>query len=644
MTDEIENRIIDLEHELTVLKSGKVAETLKKEIAFRQAIEKSIPSGIAVVDDTGKQVYVNQSFCNLVGWKENELLNKYPPYVYWHTPEIEKINNAFQQTLNNNAPKEGFDLIFCNKTGKLIPVNVIISPFIQEDNKTFWLANVIDITERKQAEQALKESEEKYRDLFENASNSIVIINLETGEHIDFNRNTYEHLGFTKDEFIKLNLFDIETITPEEVAPFIEELQQTGRTKFETKHRKKSGELRDMQVNISKIIYKGKIAALGIGHDITDRKQAEKALKDSETKFKEIINQINDGIVVFDEQGKIVIFNKGAEQIFDLKAEDVLNSSIVDIQYQFAPPQFKDKALIEKVIKGIVTLQTPEIFNRIIDNETAISSGNIKNIQSIVFPIKFDNFNLFCSVFRDTTEIKEYEKQLLQLNADKDSFIKILAHDLKSPFNSIIGFLDLLTKNIRKYDIDKIEKQINIVNNSAKNTFNLLEDILLWIRANSGKIPFEPQKLNFATICNEVIENLKLTANTKDITIKQFATDEIYIFADINMLNTVLRNIVSNSIKFTNKGGRIDIYAEKNHLNGIITISDNGVGIEPDKINKLFDISQINSRNGTENEKGTGLGLLLCKEFVEKHSGKIWVESELGKGSDFKFTMPLSND
>ncbi len=245
---------------------------------------------------------------------------------------------------------------------------------------------------------------------------------------------------------------------------------------------------------------------------------------------------------------------------------------------------------------------------------------------------------------RSNEIISEQNIELHKINTDKDRFITILAHDLKSPFNSILGFLDLLTKNIRKYDIDKIEKQLSIVNNSAQKTFRLLEDILMWVRANSGKIPYEPQKLNFATICNEVIENLKLTANTKDITINHFATDEITVFADENMLNTVLRNLVSNSIKFTNKSGRIDIYAETNHKIVTITISDNGIGIEPDTLNKIFEISQKTSTDGTENEKGTGLGLLLCKDFVEIHGGTIWVESELGKGSDFKFTIPLCND
>jgi len=760
------------------LKSGKVIETLEKEISFRQAIEKSLPSGIAVVDDTGKQVYVNQTFCNLVGWSENELLEKYSPHVYWSQQDIDNINNAFQQTLSHKAPKEGFDLVFCHKTGYLIPVNVIISAFIQENNKTFWLANVIDITERKQAEQALKESEEKLRisendfkraqtiahighwkwylktnevvwsdEMFNifgidknlytgrlgdviakvihpddlhivlpsNANEfaekkpmeyriilpdkSIRYIWAETGETIfDENRkplflngiaqditeqkqteqalkesearftafmNNLPVSAFIKDKFGRniyfnnhlINLMGFnnwenklnDELIPDNVAIKVNEddrIALEGNIHSFTEEMKGAdGVVRIFHTIKFPIFTENKGTMLGgISVDITERKEIEQALKESETRFKEIINQINDGIVVFNEQGKIVIFNKGAEQIFDLKAEDVLNSSIVDIQYQFAPTQFKDKTLIENVINGIVTLQTPEVFNKIINNETAINSGKIVNLQSIVFPIKLDNYNLFCSVFRDTTEIKQYEKQLIQLNADKDRFITILAHDLKNSFNSILGFLSLLATNIRIYDIDKIEKQILIINKSAKNTYDLLEDILLWVRANSGKIPFEPQNQDFSCIFNYVTENLKQTANNKSIKINQFALEGIKIFADTNMLNTILRNLISNAIKFTNSGGTIDIYAITNHSKVTITISDNGIGINRDKLAKLFDISQVYTTKGTADESGTGLGLLLCKDFVEKHGCKIWVESEVGKGSDFKFTMPLCHD
>ena len=234
---------------------------------------------------------------------------------------------------------------------------------------------------------------------------------------------------------------------------------------------------------------------------------------------------------------------------------------------------------------------------------------------------------------------KELE-QLLQLNGDKDLFISILAHDLRSPFNALLVLSQLLKENIRIYDIDEIEDIVNHISESTQNMFTLLEDLLKWARAQSGKIPFEPQKLNFESICQEVIENLKLNANIKNITINHFTANDINVFADIDMFKTVIRNLVSNAIKFTNKGGQIEINAKKNHSNVTITISDNGIGIEPDNLIRLFDISRIQTTTGTAEEKGTGFGLILCKEFVEKHGGKIWVESVYGKGSEFKFTLP----
>jgi signal transduction histidine kinase len=236
-------------------------------------------------------------------------------------------------------------------------------------------------------------------------------------------------------------------------------------------------------------------------------------------------------------------------------------------------------------------------------------------------------------------KIQQLNKQLEKLNTDKDRFISILGHDLRSPFNALLGLSELLTENIRKYDIDEIENITNHINESAQNTYNLLYDLLMWARAESGKIPFEPQKLNFTNICKDILKILNPNADAKNITINHFASDEINIFADIDMLKTVLRNLVSNAIKFTNNGGQIDIYAEKNQANVTITIADNGIGIKPDDLTKLFDISQIHTTEGTASEKGTGLGLLLCKEFVEKHGGEIWVESKIGKGSDFKFTL-----
>src|SRR5664280_833080 len=196
-------------------------------------------------------------------------------------------------------------------------------------------------------------------------------------------------------------------------------------------------------------------------------------------------------------------------------------------------------------------------------------------------------------------------KQLLQLNADKDLFISILAHDLRSPFNALLGLSELLTEDIRKLDIDEIEDIANNINKSAQNSFKLLENILIWARAQSGKIPFKPQILNFRDICLDIFEILNSNANAKNITINYSASDEINVYADIDMLKSVLRNLVSNAIKFTNNCGAININAEENSGNVTISVSDYGIGIKPNDLTKLFDISQVLTTTGTSEETGT---------------------------------------
>lgn len=240
----------------------------------------------------------------------------------------------------------------------------------------------------------------------------------------------------------------------------------------------------------------------------------------------------------------------------------------------------------------------------------------------------------------EDTKIKNAELQ--RLNADKDYFISILAHDLKSPFNSILGFLEFLINNIHTIDISEVEKHLRLVHNSAMNAYNLLEDILVWALSQSGKIPFEPSRFNLKSSCDQVVEMLKPNADAKNIIIKSIEA-ETMVFADTNMVNTILRNLISNALKFTNKGGSITIYSEQTNSELTISVSDDGVGVSPELLPHLFDDSQVHSLKGTANEKGTGLGLLLCKKFVEKHGGEIWAESMLGQGSVFKFTLPKIN-
>jgi signal transduction histidine kinase len=269
-------------------------------------------------------------------------------------------------------------------------------------------------------------------------------------------------------------------------------------------------------------------------------------------------------------------------------------------------------------------------------------------IDTVWMNIKLPN-GISMGIGQDITIRKRAEEKLIKndnflqkLNADKDRFISILSHDLKSPFNSILGFSEVLTEDIRKLNTDEIEDIAKNINKSARNTLYLLEDLLAWAMTQQGKIIFKPQKLSLANICKNILEILNPSAVAKNITINYYVADRIKVFADIEMIKTVLRNLVSNALKFTNNGGTINVSSEENSENVTISVSDNGVGIKAENITKLFNISEVITTKGTAEETGTGLGLLLCKEFVEKHGGKIWVESEVGKGSEFKFTLPIS--
>ncbi|MCX6310394.1 MAG: PAS domain-containing sensor histidine kinase [Bacteroidetes bacterium] len=236
--------------------------------------------------------------------------------------------------------------------------------------------------------------------------------------------------------------------------------------------------------------------------------------------------------------------------------------------------------------------------------------------------------------------IKEQNKELQKLNSTKNLFISILGHDLRDPFNSLLVLSNLLKDNLRNYDIDKIETFVKNINEVSISTINLLEELLLWVKTQTGQLIFEPQELNLPEICNEILGLLDLSINKKNILIKKIFPLDLVFYGDKNMVKFIIRDIVSNAIKFTNPGGQITIAAQQKNENVEISIEDNGVGMTAIQKQKLFDISKMQSTLGTKKEVGTGLGLIICKEFVDKHSGKIGVESEKEKGTIFKFSLP----
>ncbi|MBT3208168.1 MAG: tetratricopeptide repeat-containing sensor histidine kinase [Bacteroidetes bacterium] len=242
-------------------------------------------------------------------------------------------------------------------------------------------------------------------------------------------------------------------------------------------------------------------------------------------------------------------------------------------------------------------------------------------------------------IVSQNSEISSQRLKYIELNATKDKFFSIIAHDLKSPFNSIIGFSELLATEIDQYDMDELKRMATFIHQSSRETYNLLSNLLEWSRTQTDNIAYRPKNFEINKILEDVLLLLSQNATEKEINIISKIYKPISVFADKNMIETVLRNLLSNAIKFTNIKGQIEIQIYEMNDFVEVQITDNGIGIKASNIDRLFRIDESFSTRGTKKEEGTGLGLIICKEFIEKNEGKIWVKSVEGEGSTFYFMI-----
>ena len=244
-----------------------------------------------------------------------------------------------------------------------------------------------------------------------------------------------------------------------------------------------------------------------------------------------------------------------------------------------------------------------------------------------------------------TNSIKLIQKQneeLEGLNATKDKFFSIIAHDLRNPFNALYVLTDILKTRFKELPEDETLNMIELLNASAKDGYELLENLLTWSKAQRNKLEFHPMELNLENVIAGNIQLLSNLAGSKEIKLVNESEGKVHITADHNMIDTVLRNLITNAIKFTPVGGKVSASVKEQNKNAVVEVKDTGVGIKQDDLDKLFKIESGHSTLGTKKEKGTGMGLVLCKEFIENHNGKIWVESEYGEGSSFYFSLPIT--
>lgn len=230
--------------------------------------------------------------------------------------------------------------------------------------------------------------------------------------------------------------------------------------------------------------------------------------------------------------------------------------------------------------------------------------------------------------------------ELLKLNAEKDKFFSIIAHDLRSPFNTFLGLTKMIAESDSLMDLDKIKEIAKMMKNSATNLYSLLENLLEWAQSQKGETSFSPSSLGLTQVIEKNAALIKESASKKEIKITYEIPEDLVVFADDNMLGCIIRNLCFNAVKFTPKGGKISLAARTISGDKVeISVTDSGIGMKQEILTNLFKSGNATSRKGTAGEPSTGLGLILCEEFAEKNGGKIWVESEEGKGSTFYFTL-----
>ncbi len=495
---------------------------------------------------------------------------------------------------------------------------------------------LIDITEKRTAEDQLR----KLGRAVDCSSASIIITN-DLAEIEYVNSRFTEITGYTKEEVLGKNPNILK-------PPFKPSLDYKDLWETITAGNVWNGEFHNIRkdgtyfwelVSISPVFDKtGKITHyVAVKDEITERKRMEEELKENRLLLRTIIDTSPFLIACIDSEGRYIITNKKFAEFHTRSIGEIEGNNMKNI----LPSSFYPKhlMLLGESIKG-KTVPFNDVY--------LPSSGMPLYTYGLYTPYldKNDDISGVVVVAADITKLKRTEsalkvseQKLKEANATKDKFFSIIAHDLKNPFMTIIGFSEILADDYELLKEKEKKQYIENINLAANTTFRLLENLLQWSRSQRGKIKYKKEKYDLYQIVNDNITLMEMNASKKSIKIESEIEANTLVNADYNSLNTIVRNLISNAVKFTRKGGSIIVSSEPRGNMVEVSVKDDGIGMSEETIKKLFRIDESISREGTASEKGTGLGLIICKEFVEHNGGKIWVESEPDKGTTFYFTL-----
>ncbi len=572
-------------------------------------------------------------------------------------------------------------------------------PVFKGDEVLYVVTYSTDITEQKSAEISLKQSEDRFRTIAESLT-VIVSITKVSDSTVTFLNEPFEKVfGYKNAEIIGTRMPEI-YVYPDDNRFLTDSLKVKGLVEnVEIRVKKKDGTTFWIMTSIRKINFMNEPSYLTASIDISETKKAQEELLrlnrilDAQSKSSQAMMHSRNEQEYLNEICKIIIEDCGHAMVWVGYAQNDTQKSVKPVAHFGFDKGYIDQMNItwDDSENGngptgtAIKTGKPSICENMLTDprfspwkEAALKRGYA---SSVVLPLKSegrafgaitiyskepDSFTdseieLLTELADDlaygimfirlteyekeaTLAIKENEVRLKELIATKDKFFNIIAHDLKNPFTSLLGASELLYDNMTQMSGENVKKLALILNDSAKSGYSILQNLLDWSRSQTGQLKFNPENVNLKTIIDENIDNLQLQVNNKEINLKSDQTDDLFITADKNMINTVLRNLLSNAVKYTFKNGNVRVTAARDDSKITLTVKDTGIGISKEKADSLFKLENSLSMPGTEKEQGTGLGLRLCKEFTEKMGGRIWVNSKVGEGSEFNFTIPIPGE
>jgi len=607
----------------------------------------NLPAGVSLISRNGNLVEANDAMKKIMGIPPGLLS---PSLNFFEHDAMVKVgmSDQLKKCLSTKEIISGEIPYKSSRTGNDVFLIYSFLPILDHNGEVETVIGYVsDLSEQKKVESDSRERAD-FLDLVINAIKSPFFVKNEAHQWVMLNDAAVEMMGSTREDLLGKSDYDL---YPQEQADvfwkYDELVLEEGSSINEEQITWSDGTIHTIVTNKQLYVEKpsGKKFIVGFIHDISSYKKIENDLRASELKYRELFDNANDFIITTDLEGNITNANRTLLNHLKTELSEITSLNV----YNYVSEENLElaKNLKEQLLSGNF------------DSSFEVNALDLEG-KPVTYEIKASLINQdgkpvgFQCVFSDITERREarmnlekYNKNLVDLNKTKDKFFSIIAHDLRNPYSSMIGFSELLLEDLDTLTKEEIKDSLKIIRNSAKNSLNLLENLLAWSRLETGRMPYDPVKIVLTNLVDEVVNVLFSLAYRKKIEINNKVDQNILLFTDKNMLNTILNNLVMNAIKFTPIGGEINISAEPQvSTTGdeadfvLISVADNGIGMDADICETLFTSNKAASRQGTEKEQGTGLGLVLSREMVERCGGKIMVESTPGKGSVFSLLVP----